>query len=323
MELMKRIFLIMVIIGFYQVGFSQSAEYNVARSNCKCSPILFRFLSPENKIVYLQKNKGDLKAGQKLTLSILDKTGSRWSFSHDIQIGSEDFCENLLDSFEVIELADQRYIYFVTDCNNNGAAYSGKLTLHFLFYDLQKDSLFDLVYVKWAGEALGQFSVKNNADINSYKIFEEKANDYITKKYGSQNLNIDDPKNFVQKWQIDNEGIFEEIKANTDNHKSVKIVCPAYDKSFFSRVEIQNYSDTLNTKDYIFSAGFVSPVLIYSKQKEKTSVLWIPQGYPSGANWGRRSFKIEGFKGNMLVVSNEDLKLEIDIVDYTIKAYSK
>ena len=85
----------------------------------------------------------------------------------------------------------------------------------------------------------------------------------------------------------------------------IDIVFTEYDKSFFYNRfnNDDNHSSLINGAEYEAFAGFINPILAFSKTEQKSYVLWLPQAWPNGAGWGARSYKIDKIVDNIIVAS--------------------
>jgi hypothetical protein len=87
-----------------------------------------------------------------------------------------------------------------------------------------------------------------------------------------------------------------------------------FENDFNSPVEYSNYQ-------YLAYSSFVSPIFAYSKEFNKSYVVFIPEGYPTGGAWGLRSFYITNLIGNVIYAKSEEFRIEIDLVNKKIRSY--
>lgn len=287
-------------------------------------PICYTTSNNGSMILYLISEQNDV--GQSgISLNVLENIDRRWDRINEHKLFVENGSLSIVeDSIQKINIGSDDYFFFVADEYFSGTANNGLTSNRFIFYNTEKDSLIDISYSKWTGEATGQFKTKNGK-VNEYKDFLTYLSPFIEKKYGKQNLNIDDEENFHLKWISENSDIYNQ----TANYKSsgswldIKIV--TYKKDFFfSMMEELSYNlEIKHSPKYLVSAGFCSPVLVYSKLKDEAYVLWIPEGWPNGGGWGLRSFRIDSIEEDIITISDKFLILEFHLVSNKFRVIEK
>jgi hypothetical protein len=335
---MKTLFTLLNIIIFFNVysNENESSSYSIEISSEYAEdlnpisiiktirgrePIAFTINNEKSKIVFIEHKEDGLN--QELFFIVLAKINNTWIEFNSYSISEGfDIVRPINDSIQHIIIDNNTYMFFGTECYSTGTAYNGLTANTFVYYDDKRDSLLEVTYSIWAGEAMGNYGIKNSSLKNHISIIEHTTKQ-VEKMYGKQNLNIDDPVNYHLKWISMNNDIYENIEKYSNKWLEFNILKMPKD-FFFSNVEnSSNDMDVKSSLKYLAVAGFVNPVLAFSKEEQITFVLWIPAGWPSGAFWGDRSFKIDQINDDIIITSNEDYILYFDIKNSKVKATKK
>ncbi|MBL7722753.1 MAG: hypothetical protein JNK27_01325 [Chitinophagaceae bacterium] len=287
-------------------------------------PICYTTYNSGDMILYLISEQNEVGQSS-VSLNVLENIDRRWVRINEHKLVVENGSLNIVeDTIQKINIGADDYFFFVADEYFSGTANNGLTSNRFIFYNAEKDSLIDISYSIWAGEATGQFKTQNGK-VNEHKDFLSYLTPFIEKKYGKQNLNIDDEENFHLKWVAENKDIYN----RTANYKSdgswldIKVVTFKRD-FFFSMMEEFRYNvEVKHSPKYLVSAGFCSPVLVYSKLKDEAYVLWIPEDWPKGGAWGLRSFRVDSIEEDFITISDSFLKLEFHIASKKFRVIEK
>ncbi len=206
------------------------------------------------------------------------------------------------DTITSFTVSGNEYYYFVASHTFAGTAFIGFSMHRFIFYNPDNDSLINLSYSKSEGK-VGEYEVNDKDEIFFFKDFIALTSGFIKEQYGEQNLDLESIENFHTKWLTLNEGIYNSVSAR--KNKWVDIAFTKYNKSFFyDRLNNEaNHSPLFNGAEYVAFAGFVNPILAFSKIEQKSYVLWIPQAWPNGSGWGARSYNIDNIVDNIIIAS--------------------
>lgn len=299
---------------------------SIVKTLCSCEPLSVFEEIYNDKIFYLTLEKKEDEDGFErslVMLNVAEKIGNRWVKIKNEEIYSEEYVI-ILKGEDVLELEENEknikiptkvhinkkaYYYVPLEIGHMGTANNGFHNNVFMFYNIDETEDVILIDYKMLYGEEGEYSIisKNakNKSIGSYKEYIAEVNNFIDILYGND-FDIDSPQNFIKKWNIENKYLYDS--------RIVNVV--EYDTSAFFDEWV--YKDKSNVKEndrYKVLAGFKSPILAYDKRRNKTMVLFIPDGFPNGCCWGDRSFEIKSFKNNIITAeSREGEEIEIDIV---------
>jgi hypothetical protein len=289
----------------------------------KKAPLTFALNKANDKIFLLEKKENGFD--ESLHFIVIEKINNSWVEINNYKIA--DTFEKVLpinDSIQNILIDNKNYIFFALECNQSGSAYNGFNANTFVYYDDFRDSLIEVTYSIWVGDASGNYSIKNSSLKNYTSILKHTAMQ-VENIYGKQNLNINDPNNFHLKWLAMNNDIYDKAEKYSDLDIWFDFNALLMSKDFFfSRIEDDpNRVEVKSNSKYMAYGGFVNPVLVYSKEKSITYVLWIPAGWPAGGAWGIRSFMIDDIKEDIIIASDKSQILHFDINNMKVKSIKK
>jgi hypothetical protein len=282
------------------------------------APLSFIVSREKNKIFYL-----DLATegySQTLFFVTLEKINETWLKNGNVNI-SED-CEEVepfSKSMQHIEVGGVPYIFFITKCNYTGTVHRGENIYIFSYFRESDKSFIKIRYTKWDGEVAGNFDF-TDSDKNQHSAILEHAVKQTEELFGKQNTDINDAQNFHLKWLSENNDIHSRVGEFAGDNQWHDINFITLSKDFFDKqVKESSGSDIKNDSKYLAFAGFSNPILVYSKENETTLVLWIPENWPNGGEWGIRSFDVEKIDGDVVVASSSYYRLFFNIRDRKFK----
>lgn len=314
------IFIIIEINSFGQTNYK-----SIASVVCQCNQIAYT--GNDNTILYYKIEKRDEEDYyNNINLNLISRIGGSWVHTKSIIIDSNyDYYEIIDSTFQLVNINGLEYYYSIIECANGGTANNGFNTYQFVFYNIENDSLIILKHTRISGQPTGYYYTQDQTSLIKYKDFISISQKFIVKKFGIDNFDIDDEANFSTKWYLKNEDIFE----NLENYKKYGILLEnysiniiEYDNEFFNNILNKfkpQESDILNNSKYIAFSTFMSPVIIYSKERKKSYVVFVPDGYGEGGAWGMRSFKITDLNNDILTFKDSEFKLEIDLKNGKVK----
>ncbi len=286
-------------------------------------PSVYGIYEENTKIIYIETIEDDYK--ELHSLNILEKINNKWIRKNSYKIGEDvEKIQLSIDTFQNIVINNKKYLFFDAYCMNSGTAYNGINQNLFIYYDYENDSLLEISYSICTGQVLGDYSLKNS-NIENYPLILNHTITQVNRIYGKPNLNINDIENYHLKWTSINNNIYYLVEkyANSEIWFDLKILTLNKD-FFFSQVkEDPNVVDIKSSSKYLARAGFASPILAYSKEKNESYVLWIPADWPCGGAWGLRSFQINDINNEIIIASNEFFIFNFDLEKKKIKAIRK
>jgi hypothetical protein len=322
---MKKKSLIIILLFVLKNDLYSQYNFNsIATTICRCNPEAV--IGNNNKILYYNKEENeDWQDYQKrIVLNIVERIDNNWIKTNTINISTEyDFYSVHNNEFKYINIGNQDYYYSIIDCGLMGTAYNGLNTFQFIFYNLSNSSIINLKYVRLAGEPNGTYSIDSVTNLSSYKEFISSTTSFIENRFGKDNLDIDNEKNYATKWNLSNENVFKELKRLKNTGEYIDLNILEYNPSFYKKMFENDFNSPVEYSNYQYLAysSFVSPIFAYSKEFNKSYVVFIPEGYPTGGAWGLRSFYITNLIGNVIYAKSEEFRIEIDLVNKKIRSY--
>lgn len=252
--------------------------------------------SNKKNLILITESASDSFLDNFLKIEYFENLGGQWTIINSIKFAEPEggaFYKQI-DRVKVVKIDSKNHILCKVDNQPIGTAFYGLTNSLFVFYDLEKDSIIKIEYSKGDRQPNGSFSFENGK-ISDVKQFVEYINKNEIKNEQSKDINAKD--NFHLKWLSMNRGIYEKIE---EEDKWINVNFPQYAKTLFTSKSLGG-GDTLKHNGFIISAGFSSPILLYNEKTERTSVLWIPYAWPTGAGWGARSFNIDSVTEDKII----------------------
>lgn len=286
----------------------------------KRKPIFCKSCVFENKsyiIGFYEKDSGYSTKNQHLC--ILNQFASKWQIYYDQSLDEGDRYPTLSDTSKIIIHDKNIYLYFERYLRKQGTMYQGTAIVEFAVFDFKNKTIDKLIYQgkNRVGGVEGEFNfdlLHNNPSSKTYKfILEQEAskskNIYRTPK----NYNIDDPENYIEKWNIENPDFY--------NNQNGYVVFCYYQENIlrdikdYGSIEVYKENvDYIENDNYIVFYYFAGPILAVKKSDQKYSVILVPQGYGAGGSWGIRSIKKVCFLSPEKIFAQNDYeKYEIDL----------
>lgn len=284
------------------------------------SPEMYYVNNDETSLIYIEFIPNENSGGESILLKRLDRFGETWAQLNSFSIVEESGTLLLLDSvINEITIEGRKYLFFRTECAYAGTWSIGYNKNRFIYYDMVDDKLLDVAYSIRSREVIGNYEYEDS-DVSRRKAILNHATKEVNKIYGDQNTDLDSEENFHLKWLSVNNNIYKQ--SSEERGEWIKVNFIEMDKSFFyKRIEDDpNNQQIISNSKYIAYAGFVNPILAYSKKSGKSFVLWIPEGWPNGGAWGIRSFKIDNIDNNIIIASNEGTTIYFDMINSLIRA---
>lgn len=283
-------------------------------------PKAYAVSDDNNKIIFLNEEKGEW-SNSSLYLTALEKINNNWIQISKRKIGNEDMVDLHSDTIKSVVINNTNYSFFIADGFYQGTAYNGLNRNHFIFYNMESDSLIDVTYILQAGDAVGNYEISNST-ISKNKELLGYVTNCVNTIYGKQNLDLNSVDNFHLKWLSLNPEIYNRVKDNLNSQSWIDVNFPSFNKDFFySRIDKDpNNPKIIDSSKYIAYAGFVNPVLVYNKEVQKCFVLWIPEGWPSGGAWGIRSFEIDSISDDLIFASDGSISIDFDVAHNKLRA---
>lgn len=316
--------IIIMLFVFVNNLYSQYNFNSIATTICRCNPEAV--VGNNIKILYYSKEENEdwQDYEKRIVLNVIEKINYNWVKTDKINIESKyDYYSVFNNEFKYLNIGNQEYYYSVIECGLGGTANNGIDVINFIFYNLSNSRIINLKYIRFAGEPNGTYSIDNETNLSSYKEFISHTTSFVENKYGKDNLDIDDENNYLTKWNLSNQNLFEELKRLKNTGEYIDLNILEYNPSFYKKmfendvnspVEYSNYQ-------YLVYSSFASPIFAYSKELNKSYVVFIPEGCPVGGAWGLRSFYITNLIGNVIYAKSEEFRIEIDLVNKKIRSY--
>ena len=310
--------ILFLIIFAFQLSQAQNIESKI-KIACQCKPMAYYPKIVNNTLYFTTLEKKEYS--ENLFLYIYEKIGQRWNKSSKFKVDDNADAYNLESNTTEILINQTKYFYSIYSMKNMGTAYSGRKKYMFVFQEvnaLQKPII--VYFEKWIGDN-GNYQIKGQKNIVSYKVFLNKCSEFVDKTLSSINQNIDNPENFSLRWNLENSSVYELI--NNNNEKDIDLNFIEFSgNSFYNDNKNQN-STELKTSKYLVLGGYVSPILVYNISLKKSQVVFIPEGWPNGGGWGFRSYLLKTINGDILTVESEGNYLKIDLAKQIFNVIKK
>lgn len=278
---------------------------SIAKTICACEPVSVFSSISNNKLYYITEEKtGENNETLRVNLNIAEKIGNQWVKIKTQKLYSEEYI--MLGSDDVkystkVSIKGKTYYFTPLVIGHMGTANNGLNHYVFVFYSIAGSEAPILIdYSRMSGEITGEYEIitKNpkHKNLSLYKEFLKETNSYIDKVFGKADEDIDSHKNFITKWNIEN----SHINISDDFNETYVRFLEYKGENFFKEWEENNKNSVKENQRYKVLAGFATPILAYDKREDKTLVLYVPDGFPNGCCWGRRSFYILSLEDNIV-----------------------
>jgi len=252
-----------------------------------------------------------------LWLNVISDFEGDWRKLYGLNLcGEFEVCTVLDTLISLVEIDGRSFLFVPIEHGYLGTAFIGYEEMNFAFLDLTKNTTSIIGFGKHQN-SIGSYSFENMPSHNYHK-FLEIINPIIKSYFKPYRVeNINNENQFVIKWLIESEDIYNRVERDTESWHELKFT--KYSAAFFEEWVNNSHADVLTNEEWTAVTGFVMPVVVKSIDSDSCLVVWIPQGYPNGAGWGARSYKFLGLNGDRLTISNGFEILFIDIGDSQVK----
>lgn len=307
--MLKKVVVIPLLLLLYN-GFGQD-NLSIIKNYCLCTPRTFTEQSVNNKISFIT-DEGELR------LITIEKIGNQWVKTLDKLI--KEYYGYILEEEghqydSIIKINNKLYFYSVLVTNPGGTAYNGFTNIYFIFNNLESnDDVVVFNYERWYSSFTGEYILENEKNINDYIDFIKIANESIDYFFGVANEDIEDESNFDRKWTSLNKNIYRDLDDGYFNSYTINITeykgVGLYETIKSYNVNTEN---EIITSKYKASAGFNCPTVVYNKNSDITSIVFIPEGWPNGGGWGFRSFYVKSLVGDVITIASSDYEYKINL----------
>ncbi|MFD3408829.1 hypothetical protein SKC37_09195 [Aquirufa sp. HETE-83D] len=261
------------------------------------------------KIVCLAKKSGPESDpySDKYIIYLLTKFADTWRVESEKEIISLEFeMISFEKNFEIIELDNKAYLYFIYSTGPVGNAIS-YVDYNFSLVSLKDLTISELVYQELGDESdfINIEDFKDKPTVLKY-LEERAAKSEFIKKPSGVELDVNNPVNFEKKWKIDNANISTVWEGNTAINNNIKVTY--YPENIFPDEKNSSFSKIEN-ETYLIISMFRNDVLGYDKVKKKYFPIWV-ESCSHGCNK-----EIEFIDNNKLKITYSESQNETIIVD--------
>lgn len=296
----------------------------------KRKPILCRSCEFEGKSYIIGfYEKASQFIGKIQHVCVLNQFAGKWQIFHDQQLDEFECYPELSDNCEIIIHDRNIFFYFERLIQQIGTMFQGMGVAEFSVFDFKKKTINSLLYQGvYRKEGIeGQFNfdfLSKNPDSKIYEfILEQEASKskYIYRT--PKDYNLDDPENFIEKWNIENPEFYDNETGTVTFHFYNENIL--WDIERFRSIDLYKANtDHIENENYIIFFYFAGPILGIRKSDNKYFVILVPQGYGAGGTWGLRSIKsVEFLTAEKVFAQNDYESYEIDLTTgiYTRKYF--
>lgn len=230
------------------------------------------------KIVCIAKKNGpeDNPYSDKYLVYVLSKFANTWRVESEKEIINLEFETISFDGFdfEVAIIDNRAYLYFVyvTGPVGNAVSYAN---YNFTLVSLSDFTISELVYQELhlsdERDFINLEDFKDKPIILKY-LEERAAKSKFVYKPTKEDLDMDNPKNYEKRWEIDNPNISTIWDGNSAINNTLKVTY--YTKNIIPK-EMPSIFSKKENKKYIIFALFRSDILGYDKLKKKYFPIWV------------------------------------------------
>lgn len=325
-----------VCLLFLFVVFQTQAQTEAIVQNlCQCEPLAYSEVTTDNKIFFITKETPEADLENELHFKVLQKQDQDWYLKSeipldlsgitlsdkDLKTGYKDYFDtaySATDSTEMItgNIAGNDYSIAVLALGKMGTAYGGIHEFLFIYKAVDNNDV-PLLYYYQGIEYQREFTLRNSKRIsNPQDPFYQ-----FSKKFVAKNLKPKEPtygidEQEVFNWRDKNKMLFKNLKEK----QTSRIHFVAHDSTvFYERFKSKFMSQEMENERFKAYSGFKSPAFVYDKEKQKSLLVFIPEGWPNGGAWGVRSYNAIELKDNLLYLDSDDTLLIIDLEKQNIK----
>ncbi len=250
---------------------------------------------------------------------VLDQFAFKWRVLIDRQLDEEPRSSRLGDNYQLIVHNDELYFYFERMLQQIGTMFQGMGIAEFAILDFKNKSISRLLcsgqYREGGIEGTFKFDLAPGSEnAKHYEMLLEREASKSPFIYRTpSDYDINDPKNFIEKWIIENPDFYRnEIGKVTILTYDVNIL---WDFDTYGSLEgYKNEFDHVENDNYVVFYYFAGPILALRKSDNKYLVILVPQGYGAGGTWGLRSINSVSFVETTLLFAKNDYEsYEIDL----------
>ncbi len=283
---MKNLILILFASFFVSISCSKQDSPSISKKDAigifqnlkKVEPtkIIIATINGTEKIVCLAKKTGpeDNPYSDKYVIYILTKFADTWRVEAEKEIISLEYETIGFDEldFELTEIEDKQYLYFIYITGNVGSALSYS-NFNFSLVSLSDLTISKLVYQEIGDERdfINLDDFKNKPLILKY-LEEKAANSEYVHKPSAEDLDMNNPKNFEKKWAIDNPNISTVWDGNTALNNFIKVTF--YDENIFPKEGDVSFSKIENSR-FVIVTLFRNNILGFDKVKKQYFPIWV------------------------------------------------
>ena len=215
-------------------------------------------------------------AFEKYNFIVLHKFANKWQKKLS-KIYGEDFKYiTPIDTFQLVYIEKEPYIYFQLLENFVGTAVAGFSIISFNLFDISTGQFLSLLYEgrdKDENTVEGEFT--NTGEFNNTPLIlnfleENAAKSRVIYRPTDEDLNLDNPKNYEKKWQVDNSNIPDIYNANGYEEGTLKLTYYTNELMPFAEAK-----ERIENSIFIIVTYFRNNVIGYDKTRKKYFPIWI------------------------------------------------
>lgn len=274
-------------------------------------PILSKLITHNNESyiigIYERSEFGKLQ-----NVCILKTFANRWSLVHVEELDENALYAEMGESIDCIICEGNLYFYFKRRIQEMGTMFHGFGVIEYILVNINTHSLQKLIYMgKYRGDSIeGNFHFRTS-DLLQQRILEEKARDCEWIYRTPPDYNIDDEKNCIEKWHVENPDFYNNERGNLNLYY--------YDNPPFGKETEVGEDYQIENELYLIWYYFAGPAIVKKKSTNQYFILWSPQNTGYGGMWGMRSIHEIKFLSNNKIFAKtglETYEFELNDLEY-------